>query len=135
MNEEKLLPCPCCGSKDVYMKSETAIKIVYCLWCNLQVRVRHTFKDAIKRWNRRSADKGTAYICHTLTESLPNYGAGEGGKMTTSEIQKKLIEADYIFKEVEEKIKIQLSGDYYSTMDIHRRILCQVEAIRKILKI
>jgi len=54
MNE--LLPCPFCGSKNLNTSLDTIGKTscVWCYDCETEGPVKHTEKEAIEAWNRRT---------------------------------------------------------------------------------
>ena len=61
--DERLLPCPFCGSSDVKMDDNSYVWFVRCAGCNVScsVAVRYYPADMsipVNAWNRRAASTG-----------------------------------------------------------------------------
>ena len=62
MEEQKLKPCPFCGSKNVYMPhiGGELVGIVFCPDCGLYCTMERNYaseKEIADRWNRRTAER------------------------------------------------------------------------------
>ena len=55
MNENKLKPCPFCGSDDVQIEEDcrTGLTEIYCADCGVSITRMHE-AEAINAWNRRT---------------------------------------------------------------------------------
>jgi len=51
--KKNILPCPCCKSKDIEYKEESAVRcFIRCSKCGIEIRGKY-LKSIINKWNRR----------------------------------------------------------------------------------
>lgn len=60
-NNNELLPCPFCGSKDVHVEMDYRYFFVACHDCSITISNQDTLKEATDKWNDRALPESSEY--------------------------------------------------------------------------